>query len=131
MLVAPDLANRFMHEYKRFLLAIYQPEAAGDEPKRMIEKLHSARKRFIANRGLLDEYLKTLEDGVEPIDREIETFGTERKKRSVIEDFAWNLLDMSVSGILKRLNLRRPIYRETARYGHFGRDGFPWEAVLQ
>ncbi len=67
----------------------------------------------------------------EPIDREIETFGTERKKRSVIEDFAWNLLDMSVSGILKRLNLRRPIYRETARYGHFGRDGFPWEAVLQ
>jgi len=71
MLVAPDLANRFIHEYKRFLLTIYQPEAAGDEPKRVIEKLHSARQRFIANRGLLDEYLKTLEDGVEPIDRKI------------------------------------------------------------
>ena len=71
MIVDPDLANRFMYEYKRFLLAIYQQEAASDEPKRMIEKLHAARKRFIANRGLLDEYLKTLEDGVEPIDREI------------------------------------------------------------
>jgi len=71
MIVDPDLANRFMREYKRFLLAIHQPEASGDEPKRVVEKLHSARKRFIANRGLLDEYLKTLEDGFEPIDREI------------------------------------------------------------
>jgi len=67
----------------------------------------------------------------EPIDREIETFGTEKKKLSVIEDFAWNLLDLSVPGILQSLNLRRPIYRETARYGHFGRDGFPWETVVE
>ncbi len=67
----------------------------------------------------------------EPIDREIETFGTEKKKLSVIADFAWNLLDMSVPGILEGLNLRRPIYRETARYGHFGRDSFPWETVIE
>ncbi|MCX6792237.1 MAG: methionine adenosyltransferase [Candidatus Gottesmanbacteria bacterium] len=67
----------------------------------------------------------------EPIDREIETFGTEKKKLSVIEDFAWNLLDMSVRGILDGLKLRRPIYRETARYGHFGRDSFPWETVVE
>jgi S-adenosylmethionine synthetase len=67
----------------------------------------------------------------EPIDREVETFGTEKKKLSVIGDFAWNLLDMSVTGILEGLNLRRPIYRETARYGHFGRDSFPWETVVE
>jgi S-adenosylmethionine synthetase len=67
----------------------------------------------------------------EPIDREIETFGTEKKRIVVVEDFAWKLLDMSVPAILKQLNLRRPIYRETARYGHFGRNGFPWEEVLQ
>lgn len=66
-----------------------------------------------------------------PIDREIETFGTEKKSLRIIEEFAWNLLDLSVSGILTGLKLRRPIYRETARYGHFGRDGFPWEAVVQ
>jgi len=66
-----------------------------------------------------------------PIDRGIETFGTEKKKISVIEDFAWNLLDMSVPGILEGLRLRRPIYRETARYGHFGRDSFPWETVVE
>lgn len=67
----------------------------------------------------------------DPIDREIETFGTQKKKLSVIEDFAWNLIDMSVPGILEGLNLRRPIYRETARYGHFGRDSFPWETVVK
>jgi S-adenosylmethionine synthetase len=67
----------------------------------------------------------------EPIDREIETFGTEKCKLSVIEDFAWKLLDMSVPGILEGLRLRRPIYRETACYGHFGRDSFPWETVIE
>jgi len=66
-----------------------------------------------------------------PIDREIETFGTEKKKLSIIENFAWNLLDLSVPGILQGLNLRRPIYRETACYGHFGRDSFPWETVIK
>ena len=67
----------------------------------------------------------------DPIDRNIECFGTEKKNRSVIESFAWKTLDMSVPKILSRLELRKPIYRETARYGHFGRDGFPWEEVLQ
>ncbi len=64
-----------------------------------------------------------------PIAQDIETFGTEKKKISVIENFAWNLLDMSVPGIIEGLHLRQPIYQKTARYGHFGRDGFPWEAI--
>ena len=71
MVIEPTISNRFINEYKRFLLAIYQPEAAGAESERIIEKLHVARKQFIADRGLLDQYLKTLDDGVEPIDREI------------------------------------------------------------
>jgi hypothetical protein len=71
MVIEPTIANRFINEYKRFLLSIYQPESADDDGKRMIEKLHLARKRFLANRGLLDEYMRTLEDGVEPIDRKI------------------------------------------------------------
>lgn len=67
----------------------------------------------------------------EPIAKALEFFGTEKKNVKVIEDFAWRLLDLSVPGILEGLNLRRPIYRETARYGHFGRNGFPWEAIVQ
>lgn len=66
----------------------------------------------------------------QPLARGIETFGTEKKRLSVIENFAWKLLDLSVPGILDGLDLRRPIYRETARYGHFGRSGFPWENVV-
>jgi len=66
-----------------------------------------------------------------PIDQDIETFGTEKRSLGFIEKFAWDLLDMSVPNILKQLDLRRPIYQETARYGHFGRDGFPWEAVVE
>jgi len=66
----------------------------------------------------------------EPIAKNIETYGTEKKDIKIIEDFAWKLLDLSVPGILEGLNLQRPIYKETARYGHFGRDGFPWELLV-
>lgn len=66
----------------------------------------------------------------EPLAKAIETFGTEKVSFSQIETFAWSLLDLSVSGIIKGLNLRQPIYQETARYGHFGRNGFPWENVV-
>jgi S-adenosylmethionine synthetase len=38
-------------------------------------------------------------------------------------------VDISVAGILRNLDLRRPIYRATAAYGHFGRAEFPWEQV--
>ncbi len=65
----------------------------------------------------------------EPIAKAIEAFGTEKKPLKLIEDFAWNLLDLSVPGIIYGLQLRRPIYRETARYGHFGRDSYPWEKL--
>lgn len=64
-----------------------------------------------------------------PITQAIETFGTNQKDIKFIEKFAWNLLDLSVLGIINGLKLRRPIYRESAAYGHFGRNGFPWEKI--
>ena len=65
-----------------------------------------------------------------PIMQEIETFETNRVPESAIKDFAGKLLDTSVEGILEGLKLRRPIYLPTAVYGHFGRDGFPWEKIV-
>lgn len=65
----------------------------------------------------------------EPITKSIDTFKTETKNINLIEKFAWNLLDLSVPGIINYFNLRRPIYQETAVYGHFGRSKFPWEVV--
>ena len=37
------------------------------------------------------------------------------------------IFDLTPAGIVKSLDLLRPIYQETAAYGHFGRDSFPWE----
>ena len=65
----------------------------------------------------------------EPITKAIETFGTEKVALSKIEQFAWSLLDLSVKGIIDGLNLARPIYRETASYGHFGWPAFSWEKI--
>ena len=62
--------------------------------------------------------------------QEVETFGTAKVEDKVITDFVKKLLNTSVEGILQGLDLRRPIYAETAAYGHFGRSHFPWEKVI-
>ena len=67
----------------------------------------------------------------DPIAKAVETFGTNKKSVKVIEDFAWKLLDLSVNGIINGLDLARPIYQQTAVYGHFGREDFPWEKVVE
>lgn len=93
--------------------------------------------RFVA-KNLVDEGVaKRLELRVayvigrrEPIDLGVETFGTERYSHQEILKVAKKLLDFSVPNILASLDLQRALpYRETARYGHFGRDGFPWEEI--
>lgn len=66
-----------------------------------------------------------------PVMQEVETFGTEKVSREEIKKFMDGLLDTSVTGIIKAFDLRRPIYRQTAAYGHFGRDGFPWEEIVK
>jgi S-adenosylmethionine synthetase len=66
-----------------------------------------------------------------PIARAIDTFGTNLVSLEKIEEFAWDLLDLSVGGIIEALNLRQPIYKKTACYGHFGRTEFPWERIAK
>lgn len=66
----------------------------------------------------------------QPLMQEVETFGTAKVSDKVIADYMNKLLDTSVEGILKGLDLRRPIYLKTAAYGHFGRDSFPWEKIV-
>lgn len=65
-----------------------------------------------------------------PVGKAIETFGTAKSGQKKIEDFAWKLLDLSVKGIVNGLNLRRPMYRRTASYGHFGHSGYAWEKIV-
>jgi len=65
----------------------------------------------------------------QPVMKDVETFDTAKKSPKVINDFVDQLLDTSVKGIIEGLDLRRPIYKNTAAYGHFGRDSFPWEQL--
>ena len=61
----------------------------------------------------------------------VDTFGTERVDHAAIEKAIDEVFDLRPGAIMRDLDLRRPIYRTTAAYGHFGRepkDGmFPWE----
>jgi S-adenosylmethionine synthetase len=64
-----------------------------------------------------------------PMSLLIETFGTEHVPRSLITDLVRDHFDLRPAALVAALDLRRPIYRRTAAYGHFGRDesGFTWE----
>jgi S-adenosylmethionine synthetase len=67
----------------------------------------------------------------QPIGVSVETFGTHKFDHGGILRLVREHFDLSPSGIIKALDLRRPIYRATAAYGHFGRLDIdaPWEAT--
>jgi len=64
-----------------------------------------------------------------PVSLLVETFGTGTVPEERIADAVSKVFDFSPSGIIRSLDLRRPIFAATAAYGHFGREGFPWEAL--
>ncbi len=65
----------------------------------------------------------------QPTSINIETFGTEKVAISKIEGFVKDRFDLRPKGLIAMLNLKRPIYQQTASYGHFGRteDTISWE----
>ena len=64
-----------------------------------------------------------------PVSVMVETFGTNKVDENLIEQLVKKNFDLRPAGIIKKLNLRRPIYAQTAAYGHFGRTDvdLPWE----
>ncbi len=65
-----------------------------------------------------------------PLSIMVETFGTSTVDPEKISDAVQQVFDLRPAAILRDLDLRRPIYRQTAAYGHFGRTGdFPWEQL--
>ncbi len=64
-----------------------------------------------------------------PLSVNVETFGTGKLPDEKIADLIWGHFDLRPGAIIRDLDLRKPIYRKTAAYGHFGRDDveFPWE----
>ena len=68
---------------------------------------------------------------VKPVAIRIDTFGTGKAPENALSAAVNRLFDLSPMGIIKELNLRRPLYRQTAVYGHFGRTDIdaPWEST--
>ena len=65
----------------------------------------------------------------QPVSIYINCFGTAKVEESAIITAIQNNFDLSPAGIIKKLDLKKPIYQPTASYGHFGRDIFTWERV--
>lgn len=63
----------------------------------------------------------------QPVSIHVDTHGTGVVPAGEISTFIRDNIDLTPHGIIERLDLRRPIYRATAAYGHFGRKEFPWE----
>ena len=64
-----------------------------------------------------------------PVSMMLDTFGTEQVDPDKVRSALWEIFDFRPAAIIRDLDLARPIYRETAAYGHFGRKEFPWEGT--
>ncbi len=62
-----------------------------------------------------------------PVSLSLETFGTSEVDPGQLLEVVVDVFDFRPAAIIQDLDLRRPIYQETAAYGHFGRKGFSWE----
>ena len=65
----------------------------------------------------------------QPMSILVETFGTSHVDPAIIEAAVRSVFDLRPGAIVRDLDLKRPIYKRSAAYGHFGRAGFPWEEL--
>ncbi len=66
---------------------------------------------------------------VDPVSIHVETFGTGKRPETELVELVRKHFDLTPKGIIERFGLRRPIFRASATYGHFGRPEFPWEQL--
>ena len=66
----------------------------------------------------------------EPLSIYINTFGTGEKSDEELANLIKEKFDLTPNGIIKYLHLKEPIYTKTTNYGHFGKDGLPWERII-
>ena len=87
-----------------------------------------------AARGAVMDTLSVGLAGVaEPVSFLVEAEGVSRSRSAEIVDALRREFDLTPAGIIRSLDLQRPIYYPTAAYGHFGRDDLdlPWESIRQ
>jgi S-adenosylmethionine synthetase len=82
--------------------------------------------------GLADRVLIQLAYAIgvtDPVSINVNTYGTGTKSDAALADLVAKTFDCTPAGIINRFGLRKPIFRKTAAYGHFGRPEFPWEQL--
>jgi S-adenosylmethionine synthetase len=88
--------------------------------------------KHIVAAGLADRALVQVAYAIgvaKPVSFLVETFGTEKVDQKKLTAVINEMFDMRPKAIIQSLDLLRPIYSQTAAYGHFGRDIFPWEKL--
>jgi S-adenosylmethionine synthetase len=64
-----------------------------------------------------------------PVSVSVNTYGTGKVNDAELAKAVKKVFDLTPAGIIKRLDLKKPIFRKTAAYGHFGRNEFSWEKL--
>ena len=88
-------------------------------------------KNIVAS-GAADQCLVQLAYAIgvaEPVSVFVNTYGTGKVSDEKLANVIREVFRLTPRGITETLDLLRPIYKETASYGHFGREGFPWEKL--
>ncbi|MDN5557903.1 MAG: methionine adenosyltransferase [Ruaniaceae bacterium] len=110
---------------------------SGKDPSK-VDRSASYAMRWVAKNivaaGLADRVELQVAYGIgmaHPIGLFVETFGTHHVDPARIELAVKEVFDLRPAAIIRDLDLLRPIYKATSNYGHFGRDGFPWESTAR
>ena len=110
---------------------------SGKDPTK-VDRSASYMARYIAKNVVANGYAKRCEIqlayaiGVaKPVSILVNTFGTGKIAEEEIENKIQANFNLTPSGIIRTLNLRRPIFRETTNYGHFGKEKLPWEQIIK
>lgn len=108
---------------------------SGKDPSKVDRSAAYAARHIAKNivaADLADECLVQLAYAIgvaEPVSINVKTYGTGKVNDAALAEAAKKTFDCRPRGIVERFDLLNPIYRNTAAYGHFGRDEFPWEKL--
>ena len=109
---------------------------SGKDPTK-VDRSASYMARHIAKNIVANGYAKRCEIQIaysigvaKPVSIYVNTYGTNTIPEEEIIEKINNTFDLTPRGIINYLDLRRPIYRQTTNYGHFGKKGLPWEKII-
>ncbi len=110
---------------------------SGKDPSK-VDRSAAYMMRHIAKNIVANGYAKKCEIQVsyaigmkEPLSICVNTFGTGKKSEEELVELIKENFDLTPDGIIKYLDLKRPIYSKTTNYGHFGKNDLPWEKIIK